>query len=171
MSRLPCPAGHAHSMQLTLSTRRRISQIRSLVVWTPPTWRTSSSSASQSVAQSPWRWPRARTLALLDGRRASASNPGARDRVRYVGEPVATVAAETAHSAEDALGAIARAAIPSFRRPRTRCGTARREYAVARILILTARETAKLAIYSASVSIHERIPSTNRHAQPFGKLE
>jgi carbon-monoxide dehydrogenase large subunit len=31
----------------------------------------------------------------------------ARDRVRYVGEPVAAVAAETAHAAEDALGAIA----------------------------------------------------------------
>src|SRR6516225_3686457 len=31
----------------------------------------------------------------------------ARDRVRYVGEPVAAVAAETAHAADDALGAIA----------------------------------------------------------------
>src|SRR5262245_1767472 len=31
----------------------------------------------------------------------------ARDRVRYLGEPVATVAAETAHAAEDARAAIA----------------------------------------------------------------
>src|SRR5262245_50593806 len=30
----------------------------------------------------------------------------ARDRVRYVGEPIAAVAAETAHAAEDALAAI-----------------------------------------------------------------